>query len=464
MKLLDIQAAIGTAILLLSLPCEAKHAHQLSHLDVKRHNHKHSHKSIQASPRAEGIEEVLETRSGQCAFPNDPSMVAVTPDQQNAGWAMSPNQPCLPGNWCPYACAPPGVSKQWNPAATSYVYPLSMDGGLYCDSNGNMQKGFPDQPYCEPGTGTVEAQNTCSEDVAFCQTVLPGNEAMLIPTQVGGNSVEILAVPGPDYWIESSAHFYVNTPGLTTEEACVWGDGTQALGNWAPYAVGGQTTSSGQTFYKIGWNPIYTSSSFSSVMPSFGVSIVCDGDGCEGTPCSIDPSVVGIGGVTSADQAVGAGGASFCVVTIPAGGKAKVVVFPNGGSSAGSEAAAAVASSAAPPSSSSAAPSSTTPAPKSSAAPSTSSKASHTVSELPSSTVKTTSTSATPDLGAILFQNENSTSSGVDKPSKTASSTADLTSPSEVPSTTKKSSASESFASGSILGFVILFAAAGYLL
>ena len=137
MKLLDIQAAIGTAILLLSLPCEAKHAHQLSHLDAKRHNHKHSHKSIQASPRAEGIEEVLETRSGQCAFPNDPSMVAVTPDQQNAGWAMSPNQPCLPGNWCPYACAPPGVSKQWNPAATSYVYPLSMvcsSGSLSTDT------------------------------------------------------------------------------------------------------------------------------------------------------------------------------------------------------------------------------------------------------------------------------------------------------------------------------------------
>ena len=126
MKLLEIQAAIGTAILLLSLPCDAKHVHQLSHLDSKRHNHKHVHKSLQASPRAEGIENVLDTRSGDCAFPNDPSMVAVTPGSANAGWAMSPDQPCTRGGWCPYACKAPGVSKQWDPAATSYVYPFNM--------------------------------------------------------------------------------------------------------------------------------------------------------------------------------------------------------------------------------------------------------------------------------------------------------------------------------------------------
>jgi hypothetical protein len=37
-------------------------------------------------------------------FPTDAGLVAVTPDQENAGWAMSPNQPCLPGNYCPFAC------------------------------------------------------------------------------------------------------------------------------------------------------------------------------------------------------------------------------------------------------------------------------------------------------------------------------------------------------------------------
>jgi hypothetical protein len=123
MKLLDIQAAVGTAILL-SLPCDAKHSHQLSHLEVlgKRHNHRRIH----ASPRVEGIEDGLQKRGGKCAFPTDPSLVAVTPGSQNAGWAMSPDQPCLPNNYCPYACQPGYVMAQWNPAATSYTYPLSM--------------------------------------------------------------------------------------------------------------------------------------------------------------------------------------------------------------------------------------------------------------------------------------------------------------------------------------------------
>jgi hypothetical protein len=123
MKLLDIQAAIGTAILLLSLPCDAKHGHQLSHLEVlgRRHNHRRLH----ASPRAEGNEEVLEKR-GECPFPNDESLIAVTPELSNAGWAMSPDQPCTKGMYCPIACKPGYVMAQWNPSVTSYVYPGSM--------------------------------------------------------------------------------------------------------------------------------------------------------------------------------------------------------------------------------------------------------------------------------------------------------------------------------------------------
>jgi hypothetical protein len=39
---------------------------------------------------------------------------------------MSPNQPCKPGNYCPYACPPGQVSMQWDPEATSYAYPMSM--------------------------------------------------------------------------------------------------------------------------------------------------------------------------------------------------------------------------------------------------------------------------------------------------------------------------------------------------
>ena len=44
-----------------------------------------------------------------------------------------------------------------------------------------------------------------NEVVAFCQTVLPGNEAMLIPTPV--MEYEVLAVPGTHYWCETAAQY-----------------------------------------------------------------------------------------------------------------------------------------------------------------------------------------------------------------------------------------------------------------
>lgn len=125
MKLLDIQAAIGTAILLLSLPCNA-HQHGASHMNLDVLEKRHSHNRLHASPRAESLGEVLEERQAQCVFPTDAGLVAVTPGSENAGWAMSPNQPCLPNNYCPYACPPGQISMQWDPAATSYTYPESM--------------------------------------------------------------------------------------------------------------------------------------------------------------------------------------------------------------------------------------------------------------------------------------------------------------------------------------------------
>jgi hypothetical protein len=55
------------------------------------------------------------------------------------------------------------------------------------------------------GTGSVGAQNNCGDVVAFCQTVLPGNEAMLIPTSV--ESWSQLAVPGISYWASTAAQY-----------------------------------------------------------------------------------------------------------------------------------------------------------------------------------------------------------------------------------------------------------------
>ncbi len=48
-------------------------------------------------------------------------------------------------------------------------------------------------------------KNNCGQVHAVCQTVLPGYEDMLIPTEV--DSSAILAVPGTDYWAETASHF-----------------------------------------------------------------------------------------------------------------------------------------------------------------------------------------------------------------------------------------------------------------
>lgn len=65
-------------------------------------------------------------KRAQCEFPTDAGLVSVTPGAMNAGWAMSPDQPCKPGMYCPYACPPGQLMAQWDPDATEYAYPESM--------------------------------------------------------------------------------------------------------------------------------------------------------------------------------------------------------------------------------------------------------------------------------------------------------------------------------------------------
>lgn len=379
-----------------------------------------------------------------------------------------------------------------------------------------MNKPFPNKDYCVDGTGSVSAVNNAGSTVAFCQTVLPGNEAMLIPTAV--DSTAVLAVPGTSYWCETAAQYvsvntilsqaltkcsyYINAPGISTADACIWGDGTEALGNWSPYVAGANTDSSGNTFVKIGWNPIYTGCSFSKVTPSFGVKIVCSGSGCNGEPCSIDPSVNGVGGVTSSDQASGAGGANFCVVTVPQGETASIIVFNSGDSSSSSSSngAAKAADLASSVKSTSTTPSPTpTPTPTSTTGPksthtsttqqsstkassssqitssypavSSGSRYSSLITLLPSSGVNTTSASPTGDNAPhILFENATTTASGVaiatgtglagltDSGNSTVAGAAAATS-------TKKSLAPEkTLVSSSLFSLVVLFAVAGYML
>ena len=123
-------ATLGALLFHSSLVC-AKHSHQ--HLDALERRHQHHRREAHTSRAETGdvvelrsSESQLERRGGSCQFPSDAGLVAVTPDQQNAGWAMSPDQPCKRDSYCPYACPSGQMMAQWNPEATSYSYPQSL--------------------------------------------------------------------------------------------------------------------------------------------------------------------------------------------------------------------------------------------------------------------------------------------------------------------------------------------------
>lgn len=88
-------------------------------VEAAHHGHRHAHRHALENT-------TLQKKSGQCQFPSDAGLVAVTPGEKNAGWAMSPDEFCKPGHYCPYACPSGQVSMQWDPEATSYSYPMSM--------------------------------------------------------------------------------------------------------------------------------------------------------------------------------------------------------------------------------------------------------------------------------------------------------------------------------------------------
>ncbi|KKF93512.1 Protein adg3 [Ceratocystis platani] len=269
-------------------------------------------------------EKVAKRSATKCKLPSDAGLYKV-PGGLNGGFALSPDQECTSGSYCPIACPSGQVMAQWDPDS-SYVYPQSMNGGLLCGDDGVASKPFPKKPYCVDGTDTVYIVNKCGSPASFCQTVLPGNEAMLIPTIASAGGKAKLAVPDASYWASTAAHYYINPPGVGSE-GCIWGDNTKAVGNWAPYVAGANTVANGDTYVKIGWNPIFQfeGAGLEKTLPSFGLEIKCPNGGCNGLPCSIDPND-GLGAVNSGQAASGAGGSSFCVVTVSKGSTANIVL------------------------------------------------------------------------------------------------------------------------------------------
>ncbi|KAL8999409.1 MAG: hypothetical protein Q9169_001723 [Polycauliona sp. 2 TL-2023] len=423
----------------------AKHGD--SHLRTLEHRHlHHKGRSVSATERRNGYlveEPAIEKRTGQCQFPEDAGLVSVS-GASNGGWAMSPDECCEPGGYCPYACPPGEISMQWDPEATEYAYPQSM--------NGNIKKPFPDKPYCVKGTGNVGCRNKAPGNIAICQTVLPGNEAMLIPTDVQDEAT--LAIPGPEYWAGTAAHFYVNPPGVSPEEGCIWGSVDKPHGNWSPYVLGGNAVDSGETFIKLGWNPIYLepATPFRDVKPTFSIEIVCDGDGCNGLPCAIDPSQHGVNELVGSSS-VGAGGAASCVVTVPKGGSARYVVSDLG-SKGGSDDSGSKGDKPVPapkeekpsPPPKKSEPSPPPPPPPPPPKTTSSSSSSSEVKETSTSTSSSTSSSSTPTPATTSSESSSELSSEPSSSSSSAKPTTTSSSTSETPVASTHSSSQPTFA------------------
>lgn len=122
MRRWTICSGASALLLLVTLAQAHKHAHEQLNVLHRRHREERLARKINASDELGE----LEKRGGQCVFPADAGLVAITPGSANAGWAMSPDQACTPGSYCPYACPSGQVSVQWDPSATSYTYPQSM--------------------------------------------------------------------------------------------------------------------------------------------------------------------------------------------------------------------------------------------------------------------------------------------------------------------------------------------------
>lgn len=133
MKITTLQAALGSAALLLTAqPTVASHSHEHMHAQFKKHlNHLHGHGHAHTHETRETHDLIDAPRSsekvekrGTCSLPHHDDLHFV-PGAENAGFAMSPDQPCKHGSYCPIACKAGKVMAQWKPNS-AYVYPESM--------------------------------------------------------------------------------------------------------------------------------------------------------------------------------------------------------------------------------------------------------------------------------------------------------------------------------------------------
>ena len=156
---------------------------------------------------------------------------------------------CHAGAMCSYAC-PPGYQKsQWPTTQGSTGQSV---GGLECKSDNKLYRTNKDyKNLCIPGVGGVHVKNERSEKVAVCRTDYPGTESETIPLNASPGTVHALTCPDANRYFkwggkDTSAQYYVNPKGVSTEKGCQWGDGSQPIGNSAPINLGVGSTSAGK--------------------------------------------------------------------------------------------------------------------------------------------------------------------------------------------------------------------------
>ena len=134
MRILEFATLGAILVLHASIAC-AKHSHEVRELLERRH--RHHVRGARTSKAQTGLrtESAIKKRTDCCEFPSDAGLVAVTPDRDNGGWAMSPDQKCTKGTYCPYACPPGEMMAQGDPEATSY--PSMVSYTLYVNPLGS---------------------------------------------------------------------------------------------------------------------------------------------------------------------------------------------------------------------------------------------------------------------------------------------------------------------------------------
>ncbi|CAI6332805.1 unnamed protein product [Periconia digitata] len=151
---------------------------------------------------------------------------------------------CKPGSFCSYACPNPYLKLSFPKKQGKTGQSV---GGLYCNENGKLElaDGSIGKTLCGKGTThmKIRVENKLSKSVSICRTDYPGTESETIPfTLKPGESGELASPDQKSYYFwegkPTSAQYYINKQGVPESEACTWGTGAKAVGNWAPANLG----------------------------------------------------------------------------------------------------------------------------------------------------------------------------------------------------------------------------------